>query len=85
MLVLTRKPGESLRIGSGVKVTLVSCGSGQARIAIDAPREVSILREELYQKTASANLVAASTPLVLSGCTGFPGISGKATLKENRG
>jgi len=61
VLVLTRKPGETIRIGSEVRVTLVSCVGGQARIAIEAPRSIGILREELYEQTAVANLAAAMT------------------------
>ena len=59
MLVLSRKPGESLRIGGRVKVTVVSATSRHVRLAIDAPDEVEIHREEVYQRIARANLDAA--------------------------
>ncbi len=61
MLVLTRKQGESLRIDEDIRITLVSCSKGHARIAIDAPEDVEILREEVYDRIASANLAAASS------------------------
>ncbi len=59
MLVLTRKPGESLRIGGEVRITVVSAANGQVRIAIDAPDEVAIHREEVLERIASANQAAA--------------------------
>ncbi len=61
MLVLTRKPGESLRIGADVRVTVVSASRGHVRIAIEAPREVAVHREEVYERIASANVDAAKT------------------------
>lgn len=60
MLVLTRRHGESVRIGPDVRVTVVSSTSGQVRIAIDAPEEVGILREEIFERVASANVEAAA-------------------------
>lgn len=50
MLVLTRRHGESLRIGPDIRVTVVSSTSGQVRIAIDAPEHVGILREEILSE-----------------------------------
>jgi len=47
MLILRRKAGESLVIGDNVKVTVLSTDDGGVRLAIDAPKEISILRSEL--------------------------------------
>lgn len=47
MLVLSRKPGERIRIGDDIAVTVVRIGPNTVRIGIDAPRDMSILREEL--------------------------------------
>jgi len=47
MLVLSRKTGESIVIGNDVEVKVVAIEGNRIRIAIDAPREVSILRGEL--------------------------------------
>jgi len=47
MLILRRRPGESIYIGKDIKVTVLSADEGNVRIAIDAPKEVSILRSEL--------------------------------------
>ena len=47
MLVITRKVGESFFIGDDIEVFLVDGGKDKARIGINAPRDVSILRKEL--------------------------------------
>ena len=59
MLVLTRRHGESVRIGSDVRVTVVASSGGQVRIAIDAPEEIGIFREEIFERVAAANREAA--------------------------
>lgn len=59
MLVLTRRPGESVRIGPDIRLTVVASSGGQVRIAIDAPSEVSIFREEIFDRVAAANVEAA--------------------------
>lgn len=47
MLVLTRKIGQTLRIGNDVTVTIVSFRHGGVRLGIEAPRDVTVLRGEL--------------------------------------
>ena len=47
MLILSRKVGESIRIGDDVVVTVTRVGGGKVRVAIAAPPQVSIRREEL--------------------------------------
>jgi carbon storage regulator len=47
MLVLTRKPGEKINIGGDVTITVCAVEGNKVRIAIDAPRQVRILRGEL--------------------------------------
>lgn len=54
MLILRRKAGESLMIGDEVKLTVVDVYEGGVRLAIDAPRSITILRSELIQ-AADAN------------------------------
>jgi len=49
MLVLTRKTGESFFIGDDIEITVRSIRGDGVRIAIDAPREVKILRSELKE------------------------------------
>lgn len=50
MLILTRKIGETIMIGESVKITVLNVKGNQVRIGIDAPKDVSIHREEIYQK-----------------------------------
>jgi carbon storage regulator len=47
MLVLSRKPGESIHIGDDVVVTVVRVGPNAVRLGVSAPRDVPIVREEL--------------------------------------
>lgn len=49
MLVLRRKKNESLLIGDNIRITIVECAADGVRVAIDAPKQVSILREELSE------------------------------------
>jgi carbon storage regulator len=53
MLVLTRKPGESILIGDNIKVTVVSLGPGRVKIGIDAPPAVRVDREEVHARKVS--------------------------------
>lgn len=47
MLILQRRSGESLRIGEDIEITIVSTEGGKVRLAISAPKDVTILRSEL--------------------------------------
>jgi carbon storage regulator len=47
MLVLSRKLGQSLRLGKGVRITVVKIDANSVRIGIDAPEDVSIQRQEI--------------------------------------
>lgn len=58
MLVLTRRMGETLVVGDDIKVTIVGVKGGQVRLGIEAPREVSIQREELLVKNEMIQQVA---------------------------
>ncbi len=50
MLVLTRRPGESLFIGDDVIVTVLGVNGGQVRIGIDAPKDIPVHREEVRER-----------------------------------
>ncbi len=58
MLVLTRRPGESIVVGENIVVTVIEIKGGQVRIGIDAPREVDVYREEIYEQVKQENLSA---------------------------
>ena len=60
MLVLTRKPGQSVYIGEDVKVTLMEIKGNQVRVGIDAPASVRIYREEIYFQILEENKSAAA-------------------------
>jgi carbon storage regulator len=53
MLVLTRKPGQSIMIGDGVEVQVLSVAGEKVRLGITAPRDVSIFRNEVYDRIES--------------------------------
>jgi carbon storage regulator len=61
MLILTRKKNETLRIGDDILVTIVDVQGDQVRLGITAPRDVSILRQELYEAVRDSNTRAALT------------------------
>ncbi|MET4584022.1 carbon storage regulator CsrA [Conyzicola nivalis] len=59
MLVLTRKPGERILIGDNIVVTILDSRGDGVRIGIDAPRGITIQREEVLRAVTDANLAAA--------------------------
>ena len=66
MLVLTRKRGEAIAIGSDIRVVVLQTKGGQVRIGIEAPRAVEIHRDEVYSRIRDENHVAASTKFAAS-------------------
>ena len=64
MLILRRRKNESLLIGNDIRITVIECAADGVRIAIDAPKQISILREELSE--AEQTNKNASTPDVNS-------------------
>lgn len=59
MLVLTRRNGESIRLGDDVIIHVVEVRPGYVRIGVEAPRSVRVLRSELVVETAGENHTAA--------------------------
>lgn len=52
MLILTRRIGETIRIGDEVSITVLDAKGGGTKIGINAPKEISVHREEIYEKIA---------------------------------
>ena len=55
MLILTRRVGETLKIGDNVNVTVLGVKGNQVRIGVDAPRDVAVHREEIYDRIQQEN------------------------------
>ncbi|WP_321366959.1 carbon storage regulator CsrA [uncultured Desulfuromusa sp.] len=55
MLVLTRKTGEGIIIGDDIRITVVELKGGGVRIGIDAPREMKVHRQEVFDKIKQEN------------------------------
>ena len=55
MLILTRRTGESVKIGDDVTVTVLGTRHGQVRIGVTAPRNIVVHREEVYERLRNAN------------------------------
>ncbi|MCE9607665.1 MAG: carbon storage regulator [Planctomycetia bacterium] len=62
MLVLTRRVGESIRIGDDIVVTLVQIGPGKVRLGIEAAPDVVILREELLDRPSTPAPLSVADP-----------------------
>jgi carbon storage regulator len=60
VLVLTRRPGESIMIGDDVVLTILDVRGDVVRVGIKAPRSVQVHREEVYRELQKANREAAS-------------------------
>jgi carbon storage regulator len=65
MLVVTRKLGESILIGDNIEVSVTKIEDGSVKIGISAPKEMVILRKELYKEVESENIEATKIDLRL--------------------
>ncbi len=59
MLVLTRKPGQTITIGDDIKVTIMEIKGGQVKLGVEAPKNIAVYREEVYLKVQQENVIAA--------------------------
>ena len=63
MLILTRKAGESIKIGDDVTIEVLSMSGSNVKIGIDAPKSINILRKELYDMIKNENISASAVSL----------------------
>jgi len=59
MLILTRRTGEALMVGDEVTVSVLGVNGNQVRIGINAPRDIAVHREEIYEKIRQEKARAA--------------------------
>jgi len=64
MLALTRKKDESIIIGDNIEIKILEISGDRVRIGIEAPREISIHRQEIYLQIQEENKMAATNTLV---------------------
>lgn len=55
MLVLSRKKGETIKIGDDIEITVVAIGNDQIKLGINAPKQIEILRKELFEDVKDQN------------------------------
>lgn len=63
MLVLTRAKGQKIMIGQDIVLTVVEVNGDQVRLGIDAPSDISVYREEIFQSIKEQNEIAAKSDL----------------------
>jgi carbon storage regulator len=59
MLILTRKIGESIVIGDDIVVKVVETGKNSVRIGIDAPKDITVLRQEVFESIQRENILSS--------------------------
>ncbi|MFD0714960.1 carbon storage regulator CsrA [Paenibacillus sp. GCM10027626] len=65
MLVLSRKKGEAIIIGDDIEITLLEVNSDAVKIGIKAPKEIEVLRKEIYLMVKESNQEAAAPAIEL--------------------
>lgn len=61
MLILARKSGESIKIGDNITLEIISVTGNTVKVGIEAPKEIGILRKELYDLIKNENINASNT------------------------
>ncbi len=67
MLILTRRVGETVMIGENVTVTVLGVKGNQVRIGVNAPKEVAVHREEIFERIKREEATPATRPATGSG------------------
>lgn len=65
MLILSRKKNESIMIDGNIEIKIVEIEDGKVKIGIEAPKNIDIMRKELYKKIQEENLAAVNTTVKL--------------------
>ncbi len=71
MLVLARKKGEVIKLGTDITITVLDIRGDTVRLGIDAPRKVPVHRLEIYTEIERANQEAAKSLISLDGLSDF--------------
>ncbi|MBT8491015.1 MAG: carbon storage regulator CsrA [Deltaproteobacteria bacterium] len=80
MLILTRKLGQTIRIGNEIKITVSDIKGKQIRLGIEAPENMAVHREEVYQIIQKENILAAELDMALE--SNLPNLLGQLVKKE---
>ncbi len=84
MLILRRKKNESILIGNSIRITVIESASDGVRLAIDAPKQISILREELsIAEQENKSAIAPKAENIANLQSGLKHLIKKADLKKN--
>lgn len=67
MLIITRKKGESLMIGDDIEIVISKIDDGSVKIGVKAPRDIEILRKELYEEVEQENKEATKIDISMLG------------------
>lgn len=85
MLVLSRKNGQKIIINDNIEITILESKFDNCKIAIDAPREVKIYREEVYKQIQMANKMSNKASLdSIESLTSLVGIDNEVKQKTNK-
>lgn len=58
MLILTRRPGESVHLGENIRITVLSLQGKQVKLGIDVPADMVVYRDEVYRRVMEENRMA---------------------------